>query len=140
MTLRYLLDTNVVIVALRHRPTALRDRFTEASGRMAVSSVTVAELAYGAEKSAVPSKNAAAVEEFLGLVEVLAFGRVAAEHAGEIRADLARSGTPIGPFDGLIAGHARSIGLTVVTSNIREFGRVAGLRVVDWTEGERSFG
>ncbi|MEO8529556.1 MAG: type II toxin-antitoxin system VapC family toxin [Pseudolysinimonas sp.] len=132
MSLRYLLDTNVVIFALRHRGAALRDRFTEASGRMAVSSITVAELAYGVEKSAAPSKNAVAVEEFLGLVDVLAFGRVAAEHAGEIRTHLAHLGTPVGPFDGLIAGHARSIGLTVVTSNRREFDRVPGLRVVDW--------
>ncbi|MEO5533725.1 MAG: PIN domain-containing protein [Pseudolysinimonas sp.] len=94
----------------------------------------MAELAYGVEKSAAPVKNAVAVEEFLGLVDVLAFGRDAAENVGEIRPHLAHLGTPIGPFDGLIAGHARSIGLTVMTRNRREFDRVPGLRVVDWAE------
>ena len=91
------------------------------------------ELVYGAERSAVPEKNLAVVEGFLTRLEVLDFDQAASEQAAQVRAELAKQGMPIGPYDALIAGHARSLGLTVVTNNMREFERVAGLRVVDWT-------
>lgn len=132
MSVRYLLDTNIVIFALRTRADTLRARFTAAQGTMAVSTITVAELAYGVERSARPEDNRAAVEQFLALLEVLPVDAAAAEHSGRIRAELAATGTPIGAYDALIAGQARSRGLVVVTNNTREFSRVAGLLVEDW--------
>ena len=132
--LRYLLDTNIVIFALRTRPEVLRTRFTQKQGQLAVSSITVAELVYGAEKSEQQEGNQRAVDEFLGLVDVIPFDSDAAAHSGQIRAALAALGTPIGPYDALIAGHARSRGLVVVTNNAREFDRVQGLLVEDWTQ------
>ena len=134
MTLRFLLDTNIVVFALRSRPTSLRDRLSDASGRLAVSTITVSELAYGTERSKDAAANRSATRAFIANVEVLAFDSDAAEHAGEIRADLAKAGTPIGGYDVLIAGHARSRGLAVVTNNVREFARVPGLQVVDWSD------
>lgn len=132
--LRYLLDTNIVIEVLRYRPDRLRKRFADNSGRLAVSSITVSELYFGAEKSTRREDNLDAIEAFLSLVSVLDFDAKAASHAGELRSVLARSGTPIGPYDVLIAGHARSLGLTVVTNNVKEFARVDGLRVEDWPQ------
>ena len=130
--IRYLLDTNIVIEVLRHRPETLRRRFADNSERLSISSITVSELYFGAEKSLRREDNLNAIETFLPLVEVLDFNANAASHAGELRAALARYGTPIGPYDVLIAGHARSLGLTVVTNNLKEFSRVEGLRVEDW--------
>jgi tRNA(fMet)-specific endonuclease VapC len=131
--LRYLLDTNIAIFVLRNRSAQLQARFVEARGELAVSSVSVAELAYGAEKSERPTENRRAVEEFLALLDVLDFDSAAASHSGQIRASLAAAGTPIGGYDVLIAGHARSRGLVVVTNNTREFERVSGLLVEDWS-------
>lgn len=90
------------------------------------------ELIYGAEKSAAPEKNLSVVEGFVARLEVLAFDNDAAAQAGMIRSELARAGTPIDPYDQMIAGHARSQGLIVVTNNVREFERVSGLRIEDW--------
>lgn len=132
MTVRYLLDTNIVIFALRTRAGALRARFAAATDHMAVSTITVAELAYGVERSSRPDQNRGAVEEFLALLEVMPLDASAAEHAGRIRAELAITGTPIGAYEALIAGQARARGLVVVTNNTREFARVAGLLVEDW--------
>ena len=131
--LRYLLDTNIAIFVLRNRSAQLQARFVEARGELAISSVSVAELAYGAEKSERPTENRRAVEEFLALLDVLDFDGAAASHSGQIRASLAAAGTPIGGYDVLIAGHARSRGLVVVTNNTREFERVSGLLVEDWS-------
>lgn len=134
MTARFLLDTNIVIFALRDRTPTLRERLTEHFGRMAVSAITVAELQYGIERSSDPARNRRAADEFLSLVEVQPLSVPAAEHSGEIRAALAAVGRPIGAYDVLIAGHARAAGLTVVTNNVREFDRVPGLLVEDWSE------
>lgn len=101
---------------------------------MAVSTVTVAELHSGVERSSDPSRNRRATEAFLALLVVQSFSTAAAEHAGEIRAALATSGRPIGAYDVLLAAHARAGGLTVVTNNKREFERVPGLLVEDWSE------
>jgi len=133
VTQRFLLDTNIVIFALRRTDGPLRARLRAESDRLAVSTITVSELAYGAEKSADPTANRHAVEQFLALARILPFDAAAAQHAGEIRAQLAMTGTPIGGYDVLIAGHARSSGLAVVTNNRREFDRVPGLEVVDWS-------
>lgn len=129
--LRYLLDTNIVIFALR-RDERLRHRLEESAGRLAVSSITVMELEYGIQRSATPTSNRAATDSILTLVTVLPWGQEAAVHSGEIRGDLARVGAPIGAYDVLIAGHARAAGLALVTNNTREFRRVRGLQVEDW--------
>ena len=133
---RFLLDTNIVIFALRRSPGPLREQLRQESGRRAVSTVTVSELTYGAERSTDPVSSRLDVERFLALVTVLAFDAAAAQHAGEIRAQLATAGTPIGGYDVLIAGHARSAGLAVVTNNTREFSRVTGIEILDWTSPE----
>jgi len=131
--LRYMLDTNICIHVLKRQPPALRDTFNAHAQDLCLSSVTLAELLYGAEKSAKPAANIAIVEAFAARLAILPFGEKAAAHYGQIRADLERRGTPIGPYDLMIAGHARSEGLVVVTPNTREFERVDGLRVEDWT-------
>jgi tRNA(fMet)-specific endonuclease VapC len=92
------------------------------------------ELIYGAEKSSAPERNLAVIEGFAGRLDVLSYDMNAASHTGMIRAELAKAGTPIGPYDQMIAGHARSQGLIVVTNNLREFKRVQGLRLEDWTK------
>lgn len=135
--LRYLLDTNIVISALRRDP-RLRTRLNDSAGRLAVSSVTVMELEYGIQRSADPARNRVATDSILALLAVLPLGQEAAVHGGEIRGELAKIGTPIGAYDVLIAGHARSAGLALVTNNTREFHRVPGLQVEDWINQDRN--
>lgn len=130
--LRYMLDTNICIYVLKQHPPHLRETFNERASQLCISSVTLAELLYGVEKSAKPAANLSVVEDFAARVEVLPLGDKAAAHYGQIRAELERAGTPIGPYDLMIAGHARSEGLVVVTNNMREFERVSGLRLENW--------
>lgn len=132
MSTLYLLDTNVLIALLRGNGVAARPRLREAEGRVAVSTVSEMELEYGIERSDDPHRNRQAVDDLLSLVDVLPFDGLAAMHAGRVRARLAARGTPIGPYDALLAGHARSLGLVMVTNNVREFSRVPGLEVEDW--------
>lgn len=132
MSSLYLLDTNVLIALLRDRGDAARPRLREAEGRIAVSSISEMELEYGIERSREPARNRQAVDGVLSLVEVIPFDTPAAMHAGRIRAVLAARGVPIGPYDALLAGHARSLGMVVVTNNVRELSRVPGLEVEDW--------
>ena len=136
MTTLYLLDTNILIALLRDRGQIARPMLRAAEGRIAVSTISEMELEYGIERSASPSRNRQAVDELLSLVEVIPFETTAAMHAGRIRAVLAARGTPIGPYDALLAGHARSLGMVVVTHNVREFSRVPGLEVEDWLAAE----
>lgn len=130
--LKYLLDTNTCIYTIKNRPDAVRKTLIEHDGRMCVSTVTQMELVYGAEKSFNVARNLSVVEGFLARLEVKDFDAAAAAHAGQVRAELAKAGTPIGPYDQMIAGHARSLGLIVVTNNTKEFSRVPGIRVEDW--------
>ena len=130
--LRYLLDTNLCIRVLRDRPQAVRQRFNLEADDLCISTIVLSELLHGAAKSARPEHNRAEVERFAARLEVLAFDESAAHHAADIRASLERRGQPIGGYDLLIAGHARSRGLTVVTGNLAEFSRVDGLRSEDW--------
>ena len=130
--LRYLLDTNIVIYVIKRRPLAVRTKFNEQAGRMAISAITLSELMHGAEKSARPVANLAVVEDFCSRLEVLAYPAKASAHYGSIRATLERAGTPIGVNDLHIAAHARCEGLTVVSNNIREFERVPALQVENW--------
>lgn len=127
-----MLDTNLCIRVLRDRPAGLRERFNAEAAALSISTVTLAELFYGAEKSARPVDNRQRIEAFAGRLDVLPFDSEAAAHFGDIRADLARRGQVIGPYDLMIAGHARSRGLIVVTGNLGEFSRVDGLRAEDW--------
>lgn len=129
---KYMLDTNIVIYVIKSRPVEVLDRFNANTGRMVISSVTLAELLHGVEKSAAPERNLRTVEDFVSRLAVLDYDIRAAAHYGSIRADLERKGTPIGVNDLHIAGHARSAGLILVTNNRKEFDRVSGLIVENW--------
>ncbi|MCF5143116.1 tRNA(fMet)-specific endonuclease VapC [Pseudomonas sp. WS 5532] len=130
--LKFMLDTNICIFTIKNKPQQVRETFKRHHGQLGISTVTLMELIYGAEKSANPERNLADVEGFAARLEVLKYDQDAAIHTGQLRAELARAGTPIGPYDQMIAGHARSQGLILVTNNRREFDRVPGLRVEDW--------
>lgn len=130
--LRYMLDTDICIYAIKNRPPQLRTKFNKESEFICISSVTLAELIYGAEKSERVERNLEVIDAMASRLEVLEFSSKAAAHFGNIRADLERAGTPIGAYDLMIAGHARSEGLSLVTNNEREFQRVDGLRIENW--------
>lgn len=130
--LRYLLDTNIVIYVIKRRPLAALDTFNRHHGRMAISSITLAELLHGVEKSSDPARNLRSVQDFTSRLTVLPYDEAAAAHYGQIRATLERQGQTIGVNDLHIAGHARSRGLSVVSNNAREFRRVDGLTVENW--------
>lgn len=130
--IRYMLDTNIVIYTLNNRPRHVRDRFIAHDGQMCVSSVTMMELYFGAEKSNNPGRNIAEIEQFAARLDVFDYDTEAAAHTGQIRNELRLSGKNIGPYDQMIAGHARSAGLIVITNNVSEFSRVSGLRVENW--------
>jgi tRNA(fMet)-specific endonuclease VapC len=130
--LRYLLDTNIVIYVLKQRPIEVLATFNANASRMAISSITLAELFHGAEKSSRVSENMATIEDFCSRLEVVPYGPKAAQHYGVIRAALEKLGQPIGVNDLHIAAHARSEGLVLVTNNIGEFERVPALEVENW--------
>jgi len=130
--LRFLLDTNMVIYVLKRRPVEVLSTFNANASRMAISSITLAELLHGAEKSTRVSENLSVIEDFCSRLEVLPYGAKAAQHYGAIRASLEKMGQPIGVNDLHIAGHARSEGLVLVTNNMSEFMRVPGLQVENW--------
>lgn len=132
--LKYLLDTNIVIYVIKHRPLAVRETFNRHHGRMAISAITLAELVHGAEKSSDVSRNIAVVEDFVSRLAVLPYDDKAAWHYGSIRATLEKAGQPIGVNDLHIAAQARSNGLTLVSNNLREFARVPGLLMENWVE------
>ncbi|WP_223481372.1 MULTISPECIES: type II toxin-antitoxin system tRNA(fMet)-specific endonuclease VapC [unclassified Pseudomonas] len=130
--IKFMLDTNICIFTIKNKPQIVREAFNRHDGQLCISAVTLMELIYGAEKSATPEKNLAVIEGLAARLEVWPFDNEAAAHTGMIRSELAKAGTPIGPYDQMIAGHARSRGLIVVTNNLREFEWVKGLRVEDW--------
>jgi tRNA(fMet)-specific endonuclease VapC len=130
--LRYLLDTNIVIYVLKRRPVEVLSTFNANASRMAISSITLAELLHGAEKSSRVSENLAAVEDFCSRLQVLPYGPKAAQHYGAIRSALEKLGQPIGVNDMHIAAHARSEGLVLVTNNMGEFARVPSLEAENW--------
>ena len=133
--MRYLLDTNICIYVIKRRPPQVLARFQRcAVGDIGLSTVTLAELEYGVAKSQEPARNHAALAAFTLPLEILPFDAPAAAAYGPIRATLERQGTPIGAMDLLIAAHARSLGVILVTNNVREFGRVPGLQVDNWVD------
>jgi len=130
--IKFLLDTNIVIYVIKRRPIAALETFNRHQGRMAVSSVTVAELIHGVEKSHDPARNLTVVDDFLSRLAILPYTVEAAYHYGSIRAALEQDGQTIGVNDLHIAAHARSQGLTLVSNNVREFERVSGLLLENW--------
>ena len=130
--IKYMLDTNILIYTIKNRPTKVREAFKRHADYLAMSTVTLGELIYGAEKSTRSDRNLADIEALAARMDVVPFDSQAAIHFGQVRAELAESGKLIGPYDLMIAGHARSRGLILVTNNLREFKRVPGLRVENW--------
>ena len=127
-----LLDTNVCVRALRDRPMEIRDRLKAEFETICISSVVRYELYVGIALAGGGERRKHELDAFLSPIPCLPFDDDASFHAADIRADLTRKGNLIGPYDILIAGHARSLGLKLVTGNLREFSRVEGLRCEDW--------
>ena len=133
--MKYMLDTNICIYTIKHKPPEVIKNFLKHNpDDMCISSITYAELMRGVEKSQAVERNRMALTLFLSALTILPFDYYAAEEYGKVHAELERKGTPIGPMDMLIAGHARSEGLVLVTNNTREFFRVDDLEVEDWTK------
>ncbi len=131
--MRYMLDTNIVAYAKNNRPEVVYERMSRFDPEdLCVSVITLAELEYGVFNSSNPERNQLALTLFLANIEVVPFNDDAAVEYGRIRAELKRKGTPIGANDLMIAAHAKSLGVTLVTSNTREFERVEGLMLEDW--------
>lgn len=132
-----LLDTNVCIAVIGGRPSIVRERFARADAhglsRM-VSSVTLFELWYGIERSTRIAQNTQQLALFLPSVEIIQFDDEDARVAGGIEAELGTRGTPIGPYDVLIAAQAVRRDLTLISANVREFSRIQGLRWEDWSK------
>ena len=130
--LKYMLDTNIVIYTMKNRPDHMKRAFNQHHGQMCISAITLGELVFGAEHSQQVERNLIDIEKMTSRLDVLPFGDKAAYHFGQVRAELYSAGKPIGPYDMMIAGHARSLGLKLVTNNIKEFVRVPGLQVENW--------
>ncbi len=132
--MRYMLDTNICIYIIRGKPPQLLQKLTAYPvSDIAVSSITIAELQFGVERSSQPQQNQLALNQFLIPLNILDFDYEAASSYGSIRADLETRGLQIGSLDTLIAAHAFSRNLVIVTNNVREFSRVPGLTVEDWS-------
>jgi len=133
--MKLLLDTDTCIHFIRRRPPEMLRRLKRYSpGDIGISSITLAELAFGVAKSQQPERNQEALNEFTMPLEIAPFDDTAANSYGNVRATLERGGTKIGALDTLIGAQALSLGVTLVTHNTREFSRVAGLRIVDWVQ------
>ena len=131
--MKYMLDTNIVIYLIKKQPESVLQKLQEYDpAGFCISAITLGEMEYGIAKSTSPEKNQAALSAFLSNIDILPFDDRAAVEYGDIRASLEKKGTPIGPNDMLIAAHARSLGLTIVTNNVREFRRVDGLMLDNW--------
>lgn len=132
--LKYLLDTNIVIYVLKRRPIEVLHHFNDNASRIAISSITLSELIYGAEKSANVSKNLEMVEEFTSHLEVLSYDENASQSYGRIKVALEKKGEIIGENDIHIAAHAISKGLILVSNNLREFERIPNLALENWVQ------
>ncbi|MCS7068489.1 MAG: type II toxin-antitoxin system VapC family toxin [Meiothermus sp.] len=133
--MRYLLDTDTCIYTMNQKPEQVFRRVERLKpGDVGISSITYYELALGIAKSHKAAQNRERLEGFIALVPVLPFDQKAADAAATIRLDLQKAGTPIGAYDLLMAAHAFSLGLTLVTNNLREFLRIQGLRVENWLD------
>jgi tRNA(fMet)-specific endonuclease VapC len=130
--INFMLDTDTCIYTIKRKPLHVKRLFNANIGRLCISSVTWGELVYGAEKSKNAASNLDQLEGFAARLDILPFGDNEAKQFGQVRAELETSGKLIGPYDMMIAGHARSQGLVLVTNNVREFKKVNGLRVENW--------
>jgi tRNA(fMet)-specific endonuclease VapC len=128
----FMLDTNICIYSIGGKHPAIGARFVEHWDALCISSITLAELEFGVAKSSRPEANRLGLDKFMGGIPVMRFGPEQTRIYGEVKAQLSRAGTPIGPLDLLIAAHARSLDLTLVTNKRREFDRVPGLKVENW--------
>ncbi len=130
-----MLDTNICIYAIKHKPEKVFLKLQKVEPEdVCISSITYAELVHGVEKSKAVERNRLALSLLLSNIEILDFDVDAADAYGKVRADLEKKGTPIGPLDMMIAGHALSLGYKVVTNNVKEFSRVKGLKIENWAE------
>ena len=131
--MKLMLDTNTCIALIKRKPAHALQQFNKYQlGDIGISAVTLAELRYGVSKSQHQVKNHAALEEFILPLELAAFDEDATVAYGVLRATLEKHGTPIAPLDTMIAAHALSLGVTLITNNTREFNRVPKLKVLDW--------
>ncbi len=132
--MKYLLDTNICIYAVKKHPREIAEKLAEVSSRntVSISAISVAEMEYGAAKSGNPKKNREALMKFLGPFDVAPFREEAAAFYGAVRAELEAAGKPIGGNDMLIASQALAGDFILVTNNVREFSRVSGLKVENW--------
>jgi tRNA(fMet)-specific endonuclease VapC len=133
--MQYLLDTNICIYLIKQKPPKVLERFSNlALSDIGISSITVAELEYGVYKSQQQEKNRSALMQFLIPLEIVEFDQAAATVYGEIRSDLESRGLVIGAMDMLIAAHALSLSVTLVSNNVREFSRIDNLSLENWAE------
>ena len=133
--MKFLLDTNICIYLIKKKPPEVLQRFSTVKvGEIGVSSITVAELEFGVQKSQFPEKNHQALAQFLLPILVLDFDSSAAVVYGNIRAGLEKQGKPIGSLDILIAAHALSLDATLITNNLKEFERVPNLKLENWVD------
>jgi len=133
--MEYLLDTNICIYIIKKKPIQVFEKLISLNpGQVGISSITLAELQYGVAKSTNSKSNSEALEKFLVPLEILEFDSLAAVEYGRIRTNLEKNGTPIGPMDLLIAANAIAENLVLVTNNEREFERVEGLKIENWTK------
>lgn len=131
--MKWMLDTNICVDIIKERLRSILDRFKDhAVGDIGISVVTLAELEYGVSASSRPVKNRDALNQFVSPLEVAPFDRQATAEYGRLRAALEKKGQMIGSMDLLIAAHAVSLDVRLVTHNSREFGRVPGLKIEDW--------
>ena len=131
----YMLDTNICIYIIKQKPKSVIDKFKKMkNANICISSITYSELLYGAEKSSNIAKNLLALTMFLSNIEILSYDESASIDYGIIRSKLEKQGKIIGPLDMLIAAHAKSLNITLVSNNLKEFERVDGLKLENWVE------
>ena len=129
----YMLDTNICIYAIKNKPEQVLEKLKQnLSNGICISAITLAELQHGVEKSMNSEKNSMALLQFLSILDILPFDDLAAVEYGKICAYLQKRGTPIGTMDMLIAAHAKTENLIIVTNNVREFERVPNLKIENW--------
>ncbi|MEE8430001.1 MAG: type II toxin-antitoxin system VapC family toxin [Candidatus Desulfatibia sp.] len=133
--MKYLIDTNICIYIINKRPAAVIKKFKQFElGEIGISTITVSELQYGVAKSTYRKKNEVRLEEFLAPLEILTYDQTAARVYGDIRFQLEKRDRPIGPLDLLIAAHAISQDLVLITNNDKEFKRIKKLEIENWTK------
>ena len=132
--MKWMLDTDTCIAIIKKHPVALKKLRGKSIGQVGLSSITLGELAFGADKSSRPNDARVALSEFLLALEIAAFDDHAAMRYGEVRASLARLGKSVGPLDTLIGSHAHALDVILVTHNTREFAQIEGLRLEDWVK------